>query len=89
MWISGKRICLKCRRHTGDAQEIWGRSLGQEDTLEKEMAAQYSCLENPVDRGFWGLQSMGSQRVGHDLDTKQRQYYICFLVLLNNRYGVS
>ena len=23
---------------------------------------QYSCLENPMDRGTWGLQSMGSQR---------------------------
>ena len=22
---------------------------------------QYPCLENPVDRGAWGLQSMGSQ----------------------------
>ena len=28
---------------------------------------QFSCLENPVDRGVWGvIQSMGSQRVRHD-----------------------
>ena len=30
---------------------------------------QYSCLENPMDRGAWwpgGLQSIGSQRVGRD-----------------------
>ena len=27
---------------------------------------QYSCLENPVDRGACRLQSIGSQRVGHD-----------------------
>ena len=27
---------------------------------------QYSCLENPMDRDPGGLQSMGSQRVGHD-----------------------
>ena len=27
---------------------------------------QYSCLENPMDRGAWQAQSMGSQRVGHD-----------------------
>ena len=26
---------------------------------------QYSCLENPMDRGAW-LQSIGSQRVKHD-----------------------
>ena len=33
------------------------RSLGQEDPLEKEMTdnpLQYSCLENPMDRGAWG-----------------------------------
>ena len=29
------------------------RSLGQEDPLEKEMATQYSCLENPMGRGAW------------------------------------
>ena len=39
-------------------------------------------LGKPMDRGFWGVQFMGSQRVGHDLETKQQQqYYICFLVL--------
>ena len=28
---------------------------------------QYSCLENPIDRGtWWATQSMGSQRVRHD-----------------------
>ena len=27
---------------------------------------QYSCLENPMDRGAWSLQSLGSQRIGHD-----------------------
>ena len=26
----------------------------------------YSCLENPMDRGAWRLQSTGLQRVGHD-----------------------
>ena len=27
---------------------------------------QYSCLDNPMDRGACGLQSMWSQRVGHN-----------------------
>ena len=27
---------------------------------------QYSCLENSMDRGAGGLQSMGSERIGHD-----------------------
>ena len=50
-------------------QETKVRFLGQEDPLEKEMATHFSILawtipwrEEP-DR----LQSMGSQRVGHDL----------------------
>ena len=35
--------------------ETWVRSLDWEDLLEKEMAthSQYSCLENPMDRGDW------------------------------------
>ena len=31
---------------------------------------QYSGLENPTDRGAWWLQSMESQRVGHDWAAK-------------------
>ena len=27
---------------------------------------QYSCLENPMDRGAWWATVMGLQRVGHD-----------------------
>ena len=35
---------------------------------------QYSCLENPMDREEpGGLQPTGSQRVRHDLETKQQQ----------------
>ena len=32
---------------------------------------QYSCLENPMDRGAWWVTVHGSQRVRHDLLTKQ------------------
>ena len=31
---------------------------------------QYSCLENPVDRGAWQATVHGVVRVGHDLATK-------------------
>ena len=36
-------------------QETQVLSLGQEDPMEEEMATplQYSCLENPMDRGAW------------------------------------
>ena len=33
---------------------------------------QYSCLENHMDKGAWRQPSMGSQRVEHDLATKQQ-----------------
>jgi len=34
---------------------------------------QYFCLGNPMDRGAWGLQSLGFQTVGYNLVTKQQQ----------------
>ena len=48
--------------------ETWLQSLGWEDPLEKEMAIHSSILPRRIP---WveepgGLQSMGSQRVGHD-----------------------
>ena len=44
------------------------RSLGLEDPLEKEMATRFSILawKIPWTEEPGGLQSMGSQRVGHD-----------------------
>ena len=37
-----------------ETQETWVRSLSQEDPLEKDgNPLQYSCLENPMDRGAW------------------------------------
>ena len=49
-------------------QETWVRSLGQEDPLEKEMATHSSTLawKIPWTEERSRLQSMGSQRVGHD-----------------------
>ena len=50
-------------------QDIWVQSLGQEDSLEKEMAT-HSYLGNPMDRGAWQATVHGITRVGHDLATK-------------------
>ena len=49
-------------------QEIRVQSLGQEDPLEKEVATCPSILawRIPWREEPGGLQSMGSQRVGHD-----------------------
>ena len=48
--------------------ETWVRSLGWEDPLEKGMATLSSVLawRIPWTEEPGGLQSMGSQRVGHD-----------------------
>ena len=45
-------------------QETWLQSLGQEDPLEKEMAAHSNTLawEIPWTEDPGGLQSMGSQK---------------------------
>ena len=48
--------------------EAWVRSLGREDPQEEEMATHSSTLawRIPWTEEPGGLQSMGSQRVGHD-----------------------
>ena len=65
-------------------QEIWVRSLGRADPLEKGMATHSSILawRSPWTEETGGLQSSGSQRVGHDwatkhnvLNTMQRQFH--------------
>ena len=53
--------------NTGDIREAGsipgsGRSLGG----GSGNSLQYSCLENPTAENPFGLQSIGSQRVGHD-----------------------
>ena len=59
-------------------QGVWVQSLGGEDLLQKEMATHSSILawEIPWTEEFGGLQSMGSQRVERDLQTKQQQQFI-------------
>ena len=49
-------------------QETWVQSLGGEDLLEEGMAIRSSILawEIPGTEEPGGLQSLGSQRVGHD-----------------------
>ena len=49
-------------------QETWVQFLGQEDPLEKGMVTHCRILawRIPWTEEPGGLQSMGSQRVGHD-----------------------
>ena len=56
-------------------QETWVQSLVQENLLKKEMTTHSSILawKIPWTEEPGGLQSMGWQRVGKDLATKQQQ----------------
>ena len=58
-------------KHLSTMRETWVRSLGQEDPLEKEMATHSSNLawKIPWKEECGRLQSMGSQRVGHNWAT--------------------
>ena len=49
-------------------QEMWVQSLGQEDSLEKDMATHSGILAWRIPRTEEpdGLQSMGLQRVGNN-----------------------
>ena len=51
-----------------ETQETWVQSLGREDLLEKGMPTQSSILawRIPWTQKLGGLQSIGSQRAGHD-----------------------
>ena len=77
-WLRGKEATCKasgkespCK--VGDVRLIpgSGRSPGEGHSYP----LQYSCLENPMDRGAWRCNSWASKRVGQDLVT--RQLYIC------------
>ena len=69
--LSGKESACQCRK----TQERQVCCLDQEDSLEKEMATYSSVLAWKI---LWteepgGLQSMGLQKAGYDLATKQQQ----------------
>ena len=62
-----KRICLQCRRPGFDS---WVGKIPREGNGNP---FQYSCLENPRDRGAWQATVHGVATVGHDLATKERK----------------
>ena len=75
MNVPGLPCCLSVKESTCKCRRPWVWSLGREDPLEKEMATHSSIPtgEIPWTEELCGLQSMGLQRVRHDLRTKQLQ----------------
>ena len=66
--LSRASLLAQRLKHLPAMRETGVRSLGREDPLEKEMATHSSILawRIPWTEKPGGLQSMGSQRVGHD-----------------------
>ena len=67
MGFPGGSVVKTLPANAGDA-DLQFQSLGQEEPLEEEMATHSSFFawRIPWTEGPGGLQSMGSQRVGHD-----------------------
>ena len=73
-------------------QETSVEPLGQEDPLEKKMATHSSILawEMPWTEEPGGLQFLRSQRVRHDLVTKQQQLpYFFFNLFINGALNLK
>ena len=66
--INGASMMAQWVKNPPAMQEIWVQSLHQEDPLEEEMVTYSSILawKIPWTERPGGLQSMGSQRVGHN-----------------------
>ena len=58
--------------NAGDSGSISG--LGRSPGEGNGNPLQYSCLENPMDRGAWWAIVYGVPRVGHDLAIKSPPY---------------
>ena len=67
--------------------ETWVRSLDWDDPLEKEMATLSNMLAWKIpwmEKPGW-LQSMGLQKMGHNLGTKQQQFIFFPFILIHWR----
>ena len=82
--ISRASLAAQLVKNLPAVQETWVRSLGLEDPLEKETATHSSILAWKIswieDPG--GMQSMGSQRVGHDQVTNTYLLTYCFVSVI-------
>ena len=45
---------------------VWHYKSMEQNTVQKQIHTQRSCLENPRDGGAWWAAFVGSHRVGHD-----------------------
>ena len=79
--LRGASLVAQMLKHLPAMWETWVQSLGWEDPIEKEMAIHSSLLawRIPWMEEPGGLQSTGSQRVGHDWVTSLHFFTSCTL----------
>ena len=91
MWDAKYRDSLVAQRitHLPALQETRLQSLGWEDPLEKEMVTQSSILawRIPWTEELGGLQSTGSQILGHDRRHYTGMYQALLQVLFSGTTG--
>ena len=78
MYVDTDFLVAQTVKRLPTMRETWVQSLGQEDLLEKEMAPHSRILawKTPWTEKSDRLQSMGSQRIKHDLATEQQQQFL-------------
>ena len=70
-WEMGSSVSKSSACNAGDPGLIPGS--GRSPGKGNGNPLQYSCLENPMDRGIWQATIHGVVRVRHDLVTKTKQ----------------
>ena len=75
--LSKWEVFLQCKMHMAlggsvskellamQEMQVWFRELGRSPGRGNGKPLQYSCLENPMDKGAWQATVHGSQRVRH------------------------
>ena len=63
-WLKSVRICLQCWRPRSNPWSVRSPGEGNDSPL------QYSCLEEPLDKGAWWATVQGAAKVRQDLVTK-------------------
>ena len=77
VWLSLYRIHLQCRRPWRPRFNPWD---GKIPWRRNGYLLQYSCLENPMDRGAWRATAHGVGKTWTRLDNYARMRAICVFI---------
>ena len=72
-WLNGKESASQCRRHRRHEFHLW---VGKIPWKGNGNPLQYSCLENPMDRGTWQATVHGVSKTQMLLNTEVHTHTI-------------